>query len=408
MKLHRTSCWLCFPKRSLTPHNAILIEDKMAFVEAFFEETPPQKIAETIGGYHNIRCGFGEVSEECLKKGEKSLEQVYNKKSDENDATTETANQVAVDSYEEEEKPSTEAVAEDNGEVVSTEAITEQHEESIPAEVVAEESEESVPSEVVADNEEENVSAEVVAEDNGESPTEPVEEAGEEIPSAVPAVKSGRSKPRKAPDHIQKIDDIAEECVSFEQFTCKVAKWLEVGQHESYVADLFKVAAGIEKLSWTPIEKELAKKGYSNPFAMRQRTSSKVTQKLTKENIDCSFMALVEYVTKYKNYDFCPNIEAKVKQILVEMGIEDEAPELQSEITKIAISAVMVEAEHANMKDICTAAGYGEDEDAILDVKMNFSNFINKFLQRQGKEMTTADVFVSKLREAVCNGVPIC
>ena len=124
-------------------------------------------------------------------------------------------------------------------------------------------------------------------------------------------------------------------------------------------------------------------------------------------NIDCSFIALVEYITQYKTYRFNFNIEANVKQILVQMGIENEASELQSEITKIAISAVMVDAEYANMKEICAAAGYGEDEDTILDVKMNFSNFINKFLQKQGKEMTTAEKFIGRLREAVYNGISI-
>lgn len=46
-------------------------------MEIFFEENPPQKIAEAIGGYREVQCGFGEVSAESLKKGGKSPEDFY-------------------------------------------------------------------------------------------------------------------------------------------------------------------------------------------------------------------------------------------------------------------------------------------------------------------------------------------
>ena len=167
--------------------------------------------------------------------------------------------------------------------------------------------------------------------------------------------------------------------------------------------DLAETAANVEKIAWTPIEKELGKKGYNNPFAIRQRTSVDVTKKLTQMEIDCSFIALVEYMAKYKSFDFRSNIEPRVSGILSTMGIGKEIPEIQSQLTSVAIAAVMAEPDKVNLRDICIAAGY-ENEDDRLDVQMNFSSFVNKFLEEKGWEMMKAEEFIVKLRAAAYSG----
>lgn len=371
-----------FSKNEFNSKNTILIEERTVFMEIFFEEISPQSIAEAIGGYREIQFGFGEVSNDLLKKGGRYLEQTL----PENKGEDFSLNQ---------------RTEEDVGEDVPSAELEEEAGEDVPAAEPEEEASEDVST---------TESAEVVGEDV--PVTEPKEEEpvssdeGKDASSGELQV-SKRKKSRKAPEAITQIDEIARRCTTYKQFAGAVAKWLELGKRESYFVDLAETAANVEKIAWTPIEDELRRKGYNNPFSVRNTTSGKVTQKLAEKQIDCSFIALVEYVVKYKNFDFRANIEAQVKQILAEMGIEKEAPELQKEITNVAITSVMVESDRANIRDICIAAGYGLDEDAYWDAKMNFSKFVNDFLQEKGMEIMSANDFIGKLREAVYTGTSI-
>jgi len=362
-----------FSKEEFNSQNAIIIREKMAIVEAFFEENPPQKIAETIGGYRDVQCGFGEVSEECLNKAGMSKGQVYSEKKDGGLPPVAPAHQ----SFE--ESPSGENVdADDSAEDVPPPTDPKGKEE--------------VPH---------NEGAEAV------EPTNPTEEA--ERNNQKPQAKTGKVKgpKRKAPGMIPQIQEILVTCTSYQQFTAKVIQWLGIQKRASYLKDVFEVAATVEKVKWPLIEAELSKKGYNNPFAVRNPTSVEVTKKLTELQIDCSFIALVDYVVKYKDFDFRSNIEQKVREILREMGIQKELLGLRQEITDIAIAAVMAESENVDMIQICTAARCGKNEDDILDAKMNFSSFINEFLEKKGMEMMTAEEFIIKLREAIFAGSTI-
>lgn len=341
-----------FSKEEFNSQNAILVEERMVIVEIFFEETPPQKIVEAIGGYRDVRCGFGEVSEECLKKAGMSLEQVYPGKAD--------------------------------GGIPSVEPTDGADEEPLH-------------------DEDEGAGASGPEED---VPPTGTTGGANEKPHGSKGTKSAKgSKPkRKAPDTILEIDAIANTSTSYQQFITKVVEWLEVQKRTPYLRDVFELAANVEKVNWLPIEKELRNKGYNNPFAVRNPTSVEVTKKLAEKQIDCSFIALVEYVAKYKSYDFRSNIEEKVRKILREMGIEREYSALQREIADIAIVGVMAESENVDMIQICTAAGYGSDDEEILDAKMNFSSFVNEFLQEKGMTMMTAEAFINQLRVAVFTG----
>lgn len=340
-----------FSKEEFNPQNAILIQKNMAIVEVFFEETPPRKIAEAIGGYSDVRCGFGEVSEECLKKAGMSLEQVYPAKVDGDIPHVDPTGGV------DEEPPH------DAGDGASG-----PEEDVLPADPTA---------------------------------------GADEKPQNHKGNKGGKGAKRKAPDMIPQIHAIADTCTSYQQLAAKVIEWLGNQKRASYLKDVFEVAATVDKVSWTLIEEELRNRGYNNPFAVRNPTSVEVTRKLTELQIHCSFIALVEYVAKYKAYDFRSNIGKKVREILREMGIEEELLGLRQEITDVAIAAVMAEPEKVNMREICTAAGCGRDENDIMDARMNFSSFINEFLEKKGMEMMTAEEFIIKLREAIFTGSTI-
>ena len=363
-----------FSKEEFNPQNAILIQDNVAILEIFFEEVPPKKIAESIGGYSDVRCGFGEVSEECLKKAGMLQEQVYPGKADGGIPPAEPT------SGADEEPP---------------------HDEGSGAGGP----EEDVPPTGPTEGEDEELSHNE-DEGGGEDvpPEEPTGEDEEKTIILKGKPKKGSKPKRKAPAMIPQIQEILVTCTSYQQFTAKVIQWLGIPKRASYLKDVFEVAASVDKVKWPTIEKELGNRGYKNPFAVRNPTSVEVTKKLTELQIDCSFMALVDYVAKYKAYDFSSNIKQKVREILREMGIQEELLGLRQEITDVAIAAVMAESENVDMIQICTAAGCGKNEDDILDAKMNFSNFINNFLEKKGMDMMTAEEFIGRLRKAIFTG----
>lgn len=345
--------------KEFKPGSAIQIQEKNISIEVDFDEnSPPEQIPQAIGGYANIQFSFGKLSENFGQA--------------------------------EKDTPACGV----QGEVPVTQVSDVQ--EGVPAEQVSDVQEE-VPVHVA-----------LVSEVQEEAPVAQVSDVQEEVPvvqvsdvQEEEAPKTDAKKVRKAPDKISEIDTIAEKCISYMAFAEAVANWLELtGKRKAHFVDLAEVAATVKEVKWMTIETELIKKGYHKPIAARQQTSRLVTQKLTAMNINCSLIALIEYVAKFNNVNF---ISERVKKILTEMGIEKQSGKNQKMILEVAELAANRRDSENQMEDIygVIADRYKEDVDVV---HMIFSNFVRRFYGDKGIRTMTVIEFITKFKESVKTG----
>ena len=394
-----------FSKEDFNSQNAILIEEQIVFVEVFFEGIPPQNIVEAIGGYSRIRCGYGEVSKEVLKRGGKLTEQVsYTEEqgtklnSDSTKQKSDNLEEGEVSVTVEKENVKEEAKnLETEGEKSSEEKITPEPEQI----EISEGNEVPTQQESVGD-EADKISEQQEVERNGanENPAQPKEE------KSAPKPKKDR-KSREVPERIEVIDEIACKATSFENFVEEVSKWLELGKWGAFFKSLVETATVLEKVSWKTLEENTAFQ-LDTKFKHGQiQLTVCASKKFKKNGQDATILVLIKYMMKYKEFDFCINIEKKVKDILNEMGLEKEPTQIKKMVLDVANTAVRNEFINRTLIELCIFAGHGADEKEACDTRMIFSNFINGFFEKNNMEMMPAEVFIKKLREAIYTGARI-
>jgi hypothetical protein len=217
---------------------------------------------------------------------------------------------------------------------------------------------------------------------------------GAGVPPSKNEAGTGR-RSKKAPSEIPELVKIAQSTNSFNTFIDAVANWFEIGNKRTELfKHLVKTAVNLEKVNWVTLAQALEKQDIQLKEYAKICLTRQVAKKLDEVQSNGSILSVIKIVSRYHDFDFAEVVaDSKIKDILMRMGLEEETPENQNIIIRIANAGVKKHATELGMDYICIAADLG-DKICSIDARMIFANFVD----RNHKDLSSID-FIKKLKE---------
>lgn len=240
-------------------------------------------------------------------------------------------------------------------------------------------------------------------------------------------------KPSDLTSEIPEIEIIAKKAVDLDGYVQDVLEFFNLKNSKNYdlFKEVFKASLNLDEISWTTIQEKLNREVTASDQVV---LGNKFSKKLKELKLNFKPLEVIGIVSSYKqligeqksesesgesdnksdNESDIPilskifediNSEGKtkediVKQILVDMGLEEEDYRAGLRIIAITNAAVLSESDSEKWEEIFDNANI-EDMDS-LNSRMELSTFINNFAKNNGydKEITVLD-FVKCLRENI-------
>ena len=242
--------------------------------------------------------------------------------------------------------------------------------------------------------------------------------------SEVPKNKKRKDpiKPSNSTLEIPELETIAKQAGNLQDYVQAVLEFfnLKNSKNADLFREVFKASLNLEEFSWTTIQEKLNREVTASDQIV---LGNKFSKKLKGLNLNFKPLEVIGIVSSYKQFveETSKNSESDipilskifedinsegktkediVKQILVNMGLEEEDYRAGLRIIAITNAAVLSESDSEKWEEIFNNANI-EDMDS-LSSRMELSTFINNFAKNNGydKEITVLD-FVKCLRENI-------